>query len=61
MTFANVIVWDTKLNGFQPKSDPVSILARTTQASREVQFDAQQREDAHVRALRSYKARTKIG
>jgi hypothetical protein len=36
----------------QPESDPVVTSARSARASREVEFDAQQREAVYARALR---------
>jgi hypothetical protein len=51
VVIANSLVSDIILN-VQPKSDPVNTLACIACASREFQFDAQQREVARARALK---------
>jgi hypothetical protein len=49
---SNVLLMDRELIVVQPKSDPVISPARIARASREVQYDAQQREDFRDRSLR---------
>ena len=49
---SNALFFGKDLNIVQPKRYPISTYAITARASREVQYDAQQREAARVRALR---------
>jgi hypothetical protein len=48
-----------KVLNVQPESDPVISSARTARASREVQYDAQQRKAARARAIKRRQQQTR--